>query len=590
MLIVGELSEAGDNSDEETLELPIFEMVTISRATDKFCDTNKIGEGGFGPIYKGLLSTGKEIAVKRLSTTSKQGLNEFKSEMTLIAKLQYRNLVMLLGCCIHGEERMLIYEYMPNGSLDSLIFGVENTRSKSLTWRRRLDIIVGIAQGVLYLHRDSRLRIIHRDLKASNVILDCGMNPKISDFGVARTFGGDRSSATTRRVVGTYGYMSPEYVIDGLFSIKSDVFSFGVMILEILSGKSNRRFHHPDHNFYLLGHAWTLWIEGKACELLDPLVEGLFSMSEVLRCIQIGLLCVQKCPKDRPTMSTVLLMLITETIVPPQPNQLGFYTERKSRPPLPKPPKGFCQSFFPSKDLKKLLDLPVHKRKAPLLLNFIPTYKSALPDVPKKKKKILSSPSATTPQVAFSSRADQGLTSDPAEQPSTSASYLISISQRRRRRRTVFTAEMGRQKAVAKDFLANIPDSVDAQSAPTQPKLKTKRIKKAQPEAKVTQIDTEDTLSISKLASSERTTSAAEKRPADAQPSESPKSKKPRSSAITISGSRKQDSHWAPQITLEDKPVRASDSADDINVGVALSTALLLPGHPARSFLLNIIL
>ncbi|XP_028076010.1 G-type lectin S-receptor-like serine/threonine-protein kinase SD1-1 isoform X2 [Camellia sinensis] len=249
--------------------------------------------------------------------------------MTLIAKLQYRNLVMLLGCCIHGEERMLIYEYMPNGSLDSLIFGVENTISKSLTWRRRLDIIVGIAQGVLYLHRDSRLRIIHRDLKASNVLLDCGMNPKISDFGLARTFGGDQSSATTR-VVGTYGYMSPEYVIDGLFSIKSDVFSFGVMILEILSGKSNRRFHHPDHNFNLLGHAWKLWIEGKAFELLDPLVEGSFSMSEVLRCIQIGLLCVQKCPKDRPTMSTVLLMLITKTIVLPQPNQPGFYTERKS--------------------------------------------------------------------------------------------------------------------------------------------------------------------------------------------------------------------------------------------------------------------
>ncbi|CAL5359540.1 unnamed protein product [Camellia sinensis] len=302
-------------NDEEKVELPVFDIVTISRATNKFCDANKIGEGGFGPVYKGLLSTGKEIVVKRLSTTSKQGLNEFKSEVTLIAKLQHRNLVMLLGCCIHGEERMLIYEYMPNGSLDSLIFaGVENTRSKSLTWRRRLDIIVGIAQGALYLHRDSRLRIIHRDLKVSNVLLDCGMNPRISDFGLARTFGGDQSSATTRRVVGTYGYMSPEYVIDGLFSIKSYVFSFGVMILEILSGKSNRRFHHPDHNFNLLGHAWTLWIEGKACELSDPLVEGSFSMSEVLRCIQIGLLCVQKCPKDRSTMS----------------KRPGFYTERKS--------------------------------------------------------------------------------------------------------------------------------------------------------------------------------------------------------------------------------------------------------------------
>ncbi|THG13844.1 hypothetical protein TEA_014322 [Camellia sinensis var. sinensis] len=223
-------NNAGGNiqiNDEEKVELPIFDIVTISRATNKFCDANKIGEGGFGPVYKGLLSTGKEIAVKQFSTTSKQGLNEFKSEVTLVAKLQHRNLVMLLGCCIHGEERM--------------------------------------------------------DLKASNVLLDCEMNPKISNFGLARTFGGDQSSATTRRVVGTYGYMSPEYVIDGLFSIKSDIFSFGVIILEILSGKSNRRFHHPDHDFNLLGHAWTLWIEGKACELLDPLVEGSFSMSEVLR-------------------------------------------------------------------------------------------------------------------------------------------------------------------------------------------------------------------------------------------------------------------------------------------------------------------
>ncbi|CAL5436361.1 unnamed protein product [Camellia sinensis] len=148
----GELGGNIQINDEEKVELPIFDIVTISRATNKFCDANKIGEGGFGPVYKGLLSTGKEIAVKQFSTTSKQGLNEFKSEVTLVAKLQHRNLVMLLGCCIHGEERMLIYECMPNGSLDSLIFGIENTRSKSLTWRRRLNIIVGIAQGVLHLH------------------------------------------------------------------------------------------------------------------------------------------------------------------------------------------------------------------------------------------------------------------------------------------------------------------------------------------------------------------------------------------------------------------------------------------------------
>ncbi|XP_052210680.1 G-type lectin S-receptor-like serine/threonine-protein kinase RKS1 isoform X6 [Diospyros lotus] len=297
-------------------------------ATNKFSDDNIIGQGGFGLVYKGLLSTGKEIAVKRLAINSKQGLDEFKNEVILITKLQHRNVVRLLGCCINGEERMLIYEYMANGSLDSFIFGLANTRSKSLGWRRRLDIIVGIAQGLLYLHRDSRLRVIHRDLKVSNILLDDDLNPKISDFGIARAVGGDQSTAKTRRVVGTYGYMSPEYAIDGIFSMKSDIFSFGVMVLEILSCKRNRQFHHPDHDFNLLGHAWKLWIEGKASELLDPQVEGSIPMSEILRCMQVGLLCVQKCPKDRPTMSTVLLMLITETIVLPQPKQPGFYMER----------------------------------------------------------------------------------------------------------------------------------------------------------------------------------------------------------------------------------------------------------------------
>ncbi|KAK3431766.1 hypothetical protein EUGRSUZ_E03638 [Eucalyptus grandis] len=186
--------------DENNLQLPIFDMVTILRATNNFCDSNKLGEGGFGPVYKGQLPNGQEIAVKRLSEDSRQGLNEFKNEVMLIGKLQHRNLVRLLGCCIE-EERMLIYEYMPNGSLDSFIFG--KTREDSLVWRMRFDIIVGIARGLLYLHRDSRLRIIHRDLKASNVLVDNEMNPKISDFGMARVFGGDLSLVKTKRIVGT---------------------------------------------------------------------------------------------------------------------------------------------------------------------------------------------------------------------------------------------------------------------------------------------------------------------------------------------------------------------------------------------------
>ncbi|XP_058188689.1 G-type lectin S-receptor-like serine/threonine-protein kinase RKS1 isoform X4 [Rhododendron vialii] len=317
-----------DSTNEENVELPIFDMVTLAGATNNFSDTNKIGQGGFGSVYKRHLSTGKDIAVKRLSRDSKQGLKEFKNEVILIAKLQHRNLVRLVGCCILGEERMLVYEYMPNGSLDSFIFDI--TQSKLLTWSRRLDIIIGIARGILYLHQDSRLRVIHRDLKASNVLLDSEMNPKISDFGLARAFGGDQSSAETKRVVGTYGYMAPEYAIDGLFSTKSDIFSFGVIVLEIMSGKRNRKFHHADHDLNLLGHAWKLWIDEKAFELIDPVMGGSFSMSKALRCIQIGLLCVQKCPKDRPTMASVVLMLVSDTVALSMPKQPGFYIERSS--------------------------------------------------------------------------------------------------------------------------------------------------------------------------------------------------------------------------------------------------------------------
>ncbi|KAK4439267.1 G-type lectin S-receptor-like serine/threonine-protein kinase [Sesamum alatum] len=311
---------------DEDLDLPLFDFATIAAATGEFSLAKKIGEGGFGSVYKGVLPSGKEIAVKRLSMDSGQGLKEFKNEVILIAKLQHRNLVRLLGCCIHGDDRMLVYEYMPNKSLDLFIFN--QTTDKTLDWQTRFDIIVGIARGLLYLHRDSRLRIIHRDLKASNILLDNEMNPKISDFGLARTFGGDQYQQNTKRVMGTYGYMAPEYAVDGLFSVKSDVFSFGVLVLEILSGKKNRGFYHPDHDLNLLGHAWKLWTEGNPMDLLDASMVVPNAKSEVLRCIQVGLLCVQQRPEDRPTMPNVLLMLDSEHPVIAQPKQPGFYTER----------------------------------------------------------------------------------------------------------------------------------------------------------------------------------------------------------------------------------------------------------------------
>ncbi|XP_020099760.1 G-type lectin S-receptor-like serine/threonine-protein kinase At1g11330 isoform X2 [Ananas comosus] len=313
-------------SEESNSEFKLFDFVSVANSTNNFSIENKLGEGGFGPVYKGQLSDGLEIAVKRLSAHSGQGLLEFKNEVQLIAKLQHRNLVRLLGCCIQEEEKILVYEFMPNKSLDFFLF--DQIRGALLEWQKRFTIIEGIAEGLLYLHKHSRLRVIHRDLKASNILLDCEMNPKISDFGLARIFSSNETQANTNRVVGTYGYMSPEYASEGLFSVKSDVFSFGVLLLEIVSGKRNAGCHQYGNHLNLLGYAWEVWKEGKWFELIDPLLHDSRETYEISRCIHVALMCVQENAADRPTMSDVIVMLSHDSMSLPDPKQPAYFNVR----------------------------------------------------------------------------------------------------------------------------------------------------------------------------------------------------------------------------------------------------------------------
>ncbi|XP_076925060.1 cysteine-rich receptor-like protein kinase 15 [Bidens hawaiensis] len=325
-------TETMDIGNPESLQ---YNFSLVKAAANDFSDDNKLGQGGFGAVYKGMLEGGQDIAVKRLARDSGQGDVEFKNEVLLVAKLQHRNLVRLLGFSIEGSERLLIYEYLPNGSLDQFIF--DQTKCTLLDWEKRYKIIRGVAKGVIYLHEDSRLRIIHRDLKASNVLLDAEMNAKIADFGMARLFKPNETQGDTSRIVGTYGYMAPEYAMHGQFSVKSDVFSFGLLVLEMVTGQKNQCFQNEESIDDLLSFAWKNWRNKTITSMIDPTLRtGSGSLREIIRSIHIGLLCVQDNAVNRPTMASVVLMLNSVSITLPVPLEPAFFMHSKTDPEMPR--------------------------------------------------------------------------------------------------------------------------------------------------------------------------------------------------------------------------------------------------------------
>ncbi|XP_028772700.1 probable LRR receptor-like serine/threonine-protein kinase At1g53430 isoform X2 [Neltuma alba] len=302
-----------DPKDRELLDLKTgyFPLRQIKNATNDFDPANKIGEGGFGPVYKGVLSDGVAVAIKQLSSKSKQGNREFVNEIGMISALQHPNLVKLYGCCIEGNQLLLIYEYMENNCLARALFGCDEQRIH-LDWPTRVKIFLGIARGLAYLHEESRLKIVHRDIKATNILLDKELNAKISDFGLAKLDEGENTHIITR-VAGTIGYMAPEYAMRGYLTDKADVYSFGVVALEIISGKSNASYVPMDDFVHLLDWAYVLQEEEKLLELVDPRLGLNYSQDEAMRMLNLALLCTNLSPTLRPSMSSVVSMLEGKT-------------------------------------------------------------------------------------------------------------------------------------------------------------------------------------------------------------------------------------------------------------------------------------
>ncbi|XP_033137237.1 probable LRR receptor-like serine/threonine-protein kinase At1g29720 isoform X3 [Brassica rapa] len=305
----------------EGLPTVCFTWRQLQAATNNFDQANKLGEGGFGSVFKGELSDGTIIAVKQLSSKSHQGNREFVNEIGMISGLNHPNLVKLYGCCVEKNQLMLVYEYMENNSLAHMLHGKS---SLNLNWRARQKICVGIARGLEFLHEGSMIRMVHRDIKTTNVLLDADLNAKISDFGLARLHEEEHSHISTK-IAGTIGYMAPEYALWGQLSEKADVYSFGIVAMEIVSGQSNTKQKGSADHVSLINWAVKLQQKGDITEIVDPVLQGDFNTKEAVRMIKVAIVCTNSSPSLRPTMSEVVQMLEGEVEITQVLSDPGLY-------------------------------------------------------------------------------------------------------------------------------------------------------------------------------------------------------------------------------------------------------------------------
>ncbi|XP_047342025.1 cold-responsive protein kinase 1-like [Impatiens glandulifera] len=296
-----------NDEDMGDCNVKMYTYKEMQLATDNFSIDNKIGQGGFGSVYRGKLKDGTLVALKLLSAQSKQGLREFLTEIIVISSVTHENLVHLYGCCVESSQRILVYGYIEYGSLDQTLLGRKQS-SIQFDWNTRSRICIGVARGLAYLHEELRPRIIHRDIKASNILLSKDLIPKISDFGLAKLFP-DHLTHVTTRVTGTLGYLAPEYAVRGQLTRKADIYSFGVLLMEIVSGRCHTNKQLPTGDQHILEMAWKMYEEGSLAELVDISIELDKGSEEAFKFLKIGLLCTQGMPKLRPSMSEVVKML-----------------------------------------------------------------------------------------------------------------------------------------------------------------------------------------------------------------------------------------------------------------------------------------